>query len=59
MSQMCSKMAIFLFQPILAAIFVTMATIKLESIPDFYTCATVVISLKEETSQSNFHIFAS
>ena len=30
------------FQPILAAIFVTIATVKVESFPDFYTLAIVL-----------------
>ena len=30
------------FQPILAAIFVTIATVKIESIPDFYTCNKLI-----------------
>ena len=36
------------FQPILAAIFVTIATIKVESIPDLYTLAIVLINYKVE-----------
>ena len=32
------------FQPILAAIFVTIATVKVESIPDFYTLAIVLMN---------------
>ena len=32
------------FQPILAAIFVTIATVKVESMPDFYTLAIVLIN---------------
>ena len=44
MSQICSKMVIFLFQPILVAIFVTIATVDVESIPDFYTLAAVLIN---------------
>ena len=33
------------FQPILAAIFVTISTVKVESIPDLYTLAFVLINL--------------
>ena len=32
------------FQPILAAFFVTKATVKVESIPDLYTLAIVLIN---------------
>ena len=32
------------FQPILAAIFVTIATVKVKSIPDFYTLAIILIN---------------
>ena len=32
------------FQPILAAIFVTIATVKVESMPDFYTLSIVLIN---------------
>ena len=32
------------FQPILAAIFVTIATVKFESMRDFYTLAIVLIN---------------
>ena len=32
------------FQPILAAFFVTIATVKVESIPDLYTLAIVLIN---------------
>ena len=35
MSQICSKMVTFLFSAYFAAIFVTIATVKIESIPDF------------------------
>ena len=36
------KWSIFYFQPILVAIFVTIATVKVESIPDLYTLAIVL-----------------
>ena len=32
------------FQPKLAAVFVTIATVKVESMPDFYTLAIVLIN---------------
>ena len=38
------KMATFLFSAILAVIFVTIATVKVEIIPDFYTLANVLIN---------------
>ena len=44
MSQICSKMVIFYFQPILAAIFVTTATVKVELLPDLNTLAIVLIN---------------
>ena len=34
-----TKWSFSYFQPIFAAIFVTIATVKVESIPDFYTLA--------------------
>ena len=50
-------MVTFLFQPILVAIFVTIATVKIESIPDFYTWTIVLINLKEETCEKPFSFF--
>ena len=44
MAQFAPKWSIVYFQPILAAIFVTIATIKVESMPDFYTWAIVLIN---------------
>ena len=38
------KWSLSYFQPILAAIFVTIATVKIELIPDFYTWAVVLIN---------------
>ena len=38
------KRPIFYFQPILAATFVTIATVKVESIPGFYTLAIALIN---------------
>ena len=45
------------FQPILAASFVTIATVKVESIPDFYTLAIVLINLLEETCEEQLLFF--
>ena len=41
--QIWSKMSISFFKPILAAIFVYIATVKVQIIPDFYTCSFVLI----------------
>ena len=38
------KWSLSYFQPILAAVFVTIATVKLKSIPDFYTWTIVLIN---------------
>ena len=38
------KWSIFYFQPILAAIFVTIAAVKVELIRDFYTLVIVLIN---------------
>ena len=48
MSQVCSKIVISYFQPILATFFVTIATVKVESILDLNTLAVVLINLQEE-----------
>ena len=45
------------FQPILAAIFVTIATVKVESMPDFYTLAIVLINLYKETCEEQLLFF--
>ena len=47
----------FLFHPIFAAFFVTIATLEIESITDFYTWAIVLINLKEETCEKQFSFF--
>ena len=57
MSQICSKMVFFYLQPIFAAIFVTIATVKVESMPDFYTLAIVLINEQEETCEEPFVFF--
>ena len=46
------------FQSILAAVFVTIATVKVESMLEFYTWAIVLINLKEETSDKQRLFFA-
>ena len=45
------------FQPILATIFVTIATVKVESMLDFYTLAIVLINQKEETCEEQLLFF--
>ena len=45
------------FQPLLAAIFVTIATVKVESIPELYTSAIVLINLYEETCEEQLLFF--
>ena len=45
------------FQPILAAILITMATAKVESIPDFYTLAIVLINYQKETCEEQLLFF--
>ena len=50
-------MAFSYFQPILVAIFVTITTVKVESMPDFYTLAIVLINLYEETCEEQLLFF--
>ena len=45
------------FQPILVAIFVTIATVKVESMPDFYTLAIFLINLYKETCEEQLLFF--
>ena len=45
------------FQPILEAIFVTIATVKVVSMLDFYTLAIVLINLYEETYEEQLLFF--
>ena len=59
MSQICSKMVISYFQHILAAIFVTIATVKVETILDLYTLAIVLINDKKKLVKSNFYFLTS
>ena len=51
------KWPISYFQPILAAIFVTIATIKVKIIRDLYTLAIVLINLQEEIGEKQFVYF--
>ena len=44
------------FQPILVAIFVTIATVKVKSIPDFYTLS-IVLKKKKKLLKSNFYFW--
>ena len=41
----------------LAAIFVTIATVKVESMPDFYTLAIVLINKYKETCEEQLLFF--
>ena len=43
--------------PILVAIFVTIATVKVKSTPDFYTWAIVLMNYSEETSEKQLLFF--
>ena len=45
------------FQPRLAAIFVTIATVKVESIPELYTLAIVLINQYNETCEEQLLYF--
>ena len=49
--QFAPKWSFSNLQPILAATFVTIATVKVESMPDFYTLAIVLINEYEETCE--------
>ena len=51
------KWPIFYFQPTLADIFVTIATIKVESIPEFYTLAKALINYLKETIEKQLLFF--
>ena len=52
------KWQISYFQTTLAAIFVTIATVKVKIIGDFYTLAIVLISLQEEIGEKLFSYFS-
>ena len=45
------------FQPILAAIFVTIAAKEVKIIRDFYTLAFILINLQEDIGEKHFFIF--
>ena len=51
------KWPISYFKLILAAMFVTLATVKVKSISEFYTLATALISSLKETPESKFYLF--
>ena len=51
-------MATFLFSLLLAAIFVTIATIKLIKTPNLYSWAIVIINLEEEIVKKKFLFFS-
>ena len=51
-------MVIFVyFQPIFVAIHVTIATIKVNLMPDFYNWTIVIINLPEEVGEKQFLFF--
>ena len=52
------KWLFFYFQHILAAIFVTIATVKVELISDFYTLAIVSINSEEGFGEKQFLFLA-
>ena len=54
MSQICSKMVIFLFSAYFGGHFFLIATAKVKLIPDFYTWDTVLINLNEEIGEKHF-----
>ena len=43
------------FQPILSAILVSIATVKVEFIPDFYTLANILINKSEENGEKQIN----
>ena len=58
MSQIAPKWSISYFQPILVAIFVTIATVKVKIISDLYTWA-IVLTNKKNLVKSKFHFLDS
>ena len=52
------KWSLFYFQPILVAIFVTIATVKVKLIPDFYTWAIVLINLYKDFAEKQILFFS-
>ena len=57
MSQSWPKWPIFYYQLILAAIFVIKATVKVKSIPEFYTSAIALINYLKEVTEKQFLLF--
>ena len=51
------KWSISYFQPVLAAIFVTIATVKIKLISDFYTWVIALINQKEEFGEKRISFF--
>ena len=57
MSQICSKGSLSYFQPILAAIYVTIAMVNVKLILHFYTWAVVLINQEEEIDEKQLLSF--
>ena len=53
------KWSVSYFQPILAAIFVTIATVKVKITPDLYSWVIVLINQQEELGEKQFLCLAS
>ena len=58
MSEMCSKMASFLFSAYFGGHFITIATVKVKLIPDLYTWVSVLINQSEEIGEKQFLFFS-
>ena len=56
-AQICSEMGHFPIFSFLAAIFVTIATVKVDSMPDFYTLAIVLINSYKKTCEEQLLFF--
>ena len=48
-----------LFEPILSAIFVTIATVKFRSMPKFYTSVILLVNQSKEIGEKQFSVFVS
>ena len=59
MSQICSKMVIFLFSAYFGGHFITIAMVKVELMPDFYTLAIVLINQKDEPCEEQIYFLTS
>ena len=57
MSQICSKMANILFSAYFGGHFVTIATIKVKSLPEFYTSAIALVNYSKEITENQFLFF--